>query len=89
MNLLGVANIKEHFEKKKQNRHKNFLRMIYTEMLGGLEGPLERSPGRVSIPSTRVAVTGPGSRRCPRTEVDVLLFPSSEVGAEKTAAVCG
>lgn len=63
--------------------------MIYTEMLGGLEGTVERSPGRGSIPSTCVAVTGPGSRRCPRTEVDMLLFPSSKVGAEKkTAAVC-
>lgn len=61
--------------------------MIYTEMLGGLEGPVERSPGRGSIPSTCVAVTGPGSSRCPRTE-DVLLLPSSEVGAGKTAAVC-
>lgn len=61
--------------------------MIYTEMLGGLEGPVERSPGRGSIPSTRVAVTGSDSRRCPCAEVDVLLFPSSEVGAQKTAAV--
>lgn len=83
------ANVKEHFGKrKKKNRHKDFLWVIYTEMLGGLEGPVERSPGRGSIPSTRVAVTGPGSSRRPRTEVDVLLFPSSEVGAEKKNSGC-
>lgn len=90
MNLSGVVRFKKLTSKsilRKKNRHKNFLRMIYTEMLGGLGGPVERSPGRGSIPSTRVAVTGPGSRRCPHTEVDVLLVPSSEVGAEKTAAV--